>query len=361
MDEKLRVGILGATGFVGQRLVTLLADHPYFQIAVVGASEKSAGKTYKEAVQGRWKLETPMPGNIENLPVKNINQVEEISAAVDLVFCAVDMPADRIRDIEERYAKAETPVISNNSAHRMTPDVPALIPEINARHLEIIPVQRKRLGCKKGFIVTKPNCSIQCYVPPIDALMEFQPTKILACTYQAISGAGKTFADWPEMVDNCIPFIKGEENKSEQEPLKIWGEIKGDKIIHASSPLITTQCIRVPVKDGHLAAVFVSFAKKPDRETILQRWQSYKGKPQILGLPSAPKQFVTYFEEDNRPQTRSDRMLENGMGVSVGRLREDTLFDYKFVCLSHNTLRGAAGGSVLTAELLKAEGYLDRK
>lgn len=361
MSQKLRAGILGGTGFVGQRLVTLLADHPDFEITVIAASEKSAGKTYAQAVAGRWKMEDPLPKNAENYLVKNIDQVEEISSEVDFVFCAVDMPAAEIREIEERYARTETPVVSNNSAHRMTADVPALIPEINPQHLDVIADQRKRLGTKKGFIVAKPNCSIQCYVPPISALLDFQPTKILACTYQAISGAGKRFSDWPEMVDNCIPFIKGEEKKSEEEPLKIWGHIENGQIIHASSPVITTQCIRVPVTEGHLAAVFVSFANKPDRETILERWQSYQGKPQLLKLHSAPKQFLTYFEEDDRPQTKTERMLEKGMAVSVGRLRPDTLFDYKFVCLSHNTLRGAAGGSVLTAELLKAEGYLEHK
>lgn len=361
MNQKLRAGILGGTGFVGQRLVTLLADHPDFEISVIAASEKSAGKTYGQAVEGRWKMESPLPENAKSFLVRNIDQVDEISRDVDFVFCAVDMPKAEIQAIEERYARTETPVVSNNSAHRMTPDVPAMIPELNPQHLAVIADQRRRLGTKKGFIVAKPNCSIQCYVPPIHALLEFQPTQILACTYQAISGAGKRFSDWPEMVDNCIPFIKGEEQKSEEEPLKIWGQVVNGQIVHAASPLITTQCIRVPVTEGHLAAVFVSFAKKPDMDTILERWQSFRGRPQELNLHSAPQQFITYFAEDNRPQTREDRDLEKGMAVSVGRLRPDTLFDYKFVCLSHNTLRGAAGGSVLTAELLKAEGYLTRK
>lgn len=361
MEKKLNVGILGGTGFVGQRLITLLYDHPYFQIAVIAASEHSAGKTYAEAVEGKWKMSNPMPDSVKNMVVKNVNQVEEISNEVDFVFCAVDMPKDQIKEIEEKYAKAETPVVSNNSAHRHTPDVPMVIPEINAHHFAIIEKQQQRLRTKNGFIVVKPNCSIQSYVPAIHPLMDYKPRKILACTYQAISGAGKTFADWPEMVDNIIPYIGGEEAKSEKEPLKIWGEIDGNVIKDTEDLAIAAQCIRVPVSEGHLAAVFVSFDKKPSKETIIELWKNYKSKPQELNLPNAPKQFLTYFEEDNRPQTGLDRDLEKGMGISVGRLREDILFDYKFVCLSHNTLRGAAGGSVLTAELLKAEGYLKAK
>jgi aspartate-semialdehyde dehydrogenase len=358
MGQKLRAAILGGTGFVGQRLATLLENHPYFEVTVIGASENSVGKTYYEAVKDRWKLTSSIPEKFKNIIVKNINQVDEISSQVDFVFCAVNMPANEILDIEERYARAEIPVVSNNSANRNTPDVPVIIPEINPHHLEIIDSQRRRLGTKRGFIVAKPNCSIQSYVPAINALKEFKPAKILACTYQAISGSGKIFSDWPEMIDNVIPYIGGEEQKSEQEPLKVWGHIDGDRIVNSTAPVISSQCIRVPVLDGHMAAVFVSFEKKPLREEILELWNNYKGKPQLLELPTAPKQFLTFFNEDNRPQTRLDRDIEMGMGITLGRLREDTLFDYKFVCLSHNTLRGAAGGSVLTAELLKAEGYL---
>ncbi|WP_027626597.1 aspartate-semialdehyde dehydrogenase [Clostridium lundense] len=358
MNKKLKVGILGGTGFVGQRLVTLLENHPYFEIVVIGASKNSAGKTYYEAVKDRWKLDLPIPENVKNIVIKDIYEIEEISSKVDFVFCAVNMPKDEIRKIEELYAKAEVPVVSNNSAHRWTPDVPVVIPEINHEHLKLIENQRKRLGTKRGFIVAKPNCSIQSYVPAINALMEFKPKKILVCTYQAISGSGKIFSDWPEINDNIIPFISGEEEKSENEPLKVWGHIEDSKIVNAVEPIITSQCIRVPVSDGHLAAVFVSFEAKPSKEAILKLWKEYSSKPQLLNLPSAPKQFLTYFEEADRPQTKLDRDIENGMGITVGRLREDNLFDYKFVCLSHNTLRGAAGGSVLTAELLKEEGYL---
>lgn len=361
MNKKLKVGVLGATGFVGQRLVTLLHDHPFFEISVVAASERSSGKLYEDAVSGKWKLGEPIPENVKAMQVKNLHNVEEVCKDVDFVFCAVDMPAAEIRDLEERYAKAETPVVSNNSAHRGTADVPVVIPEVNPEQLSIIEKQRQRLGTSKGFIVAKPNCSIQCYVPAINALMDFQPTVMSVCTYQAISGSGKTFADWPEMVDNVIPFISGEEEKSEQEPLKVWGNIDGGRIIKAASPLISAQCIRVPAAEGHMAAVSVSFAHKPDRDIILRRWSEYRGKPQLLQLPSAPKQFLNYYEEENRPQTRLDRDLENGMGISIGRLREDTIFDYKFVCLSHNTLRGASGGSVLTAELLMQEGYITAK
>ena len=359
--SKLKVGILGGTGFVGQRFITLLENHPYFEIVVIAASGRSSGKTYEAAVNGRWKLNIPMPEGVKNFIVKDVNQIEEIGNEVDFVFCAVDMPKNEIKELEEKYAKAEIPVISNNSAHRMTSDVPMVIPEINSDHFSIIKEQKKRLGTKRGFIAVKPNCSIQSYVPALSALKEFGPNKVVVSTYQAISGAGKTFKDWPDMTDNVIPYIGGEEEKSEQEPLKVWGEIVDGKIIPATKPLISTQCIRVSVSDGHLATVFVSFDSKPSKEQILKLWKEYKGRPQELSLPSAPGQFLTYFEEDNRPQTGLDRDIEKGMGIAIGRLREDTIFDYKFVCLSHNTIRGAAGGAVLTAELLKAEGYLTAK
>lgn len=361
MSKKLKAGILGATGFVGQRLVTLLHDHPYFDIKVIAASERSAGKSYIDAINGKWKLTESIPDSVKSMTVKNLHNVCEITDEVDFVFCAVDMPKDEIKEIEERYAKAETPVISNNSANRFTPDVPVIIPEVNPEHLAILEKQKQRLGTRRGFIVAKPNCSIQSYVPAINALMDFKPSVISVCTYQAISGAGKTFADWPEMIDNVIPFISGEEEKSEQEPLKVWGYIEGSEIRKAVEPQITAQCIRVPAAEGHLAAVSVSFKNKPSVETIIECWKNYKGKPQLLNLPNAPKQFLTYFNEDNRPQTKLDRNIEKGMGISIGRLREDSIFDHKFVCLSHNTLRGAAGGSVLTAELLAAEGYIAAK
>lgn len=359
MNKKLRVGILGATGFVGQRLVTLLHDHPFFQISILAASKSSKGKSYYDAIKNRWKLENEIPERVKSMLVKDLHDIDEIKHEVDLVFCAVNMPKDEIRELEEAYAKAEIPVISNNSAHRGTSDVPVIIPEINPEHLEILKEQKKRLGTKRGFIVAKPNCSIQSYVPAINALMKFNPTKILVSTYQAISGSGKIFSDWPEIIDNVIPFIGGEEEKSELEPLKLWGHIEGNKIVNSAEPIISAQCIRVPVSDGHLATVSVSFEHKPSKEQIIELWKEYKGEPQLLDLPNAPKQFLTYFEEDNRPQTKLDRDLEKGMGISIGRLREDNLFQYKFVCLSHNTLRGAAGGSVLTAELLKAKGFLD--
>ena len=358
MENKVRVGVLGATGFVGQRLVTLLDSHPYFDVTVLGASPRSAGKTYQEVAGGKWKLSTPMPDYVKNIVVRDLHDIDGIKDDVDFVFCAVDMKKDEIKAIEEAYAKAEVPVVSNNSANRMTKDVPVVVPEINADHLEIIKAQRKRLGTKKGFIIAKPNCSIQSYVPPLTALLEFKPTKILVSTYQAISGAGKTFKDWPEMNDNVIPFIGGEEEKSEVEPLKVWGKVEGDEIKLVNDIIITSQCIRVPVSDGHLATVFVSFEKKPTREQILEKWANYKTVPQELGLPLAPQEFIKYFDEDNRPQTNLDRNRENGMSISVGRLREDSIFDYKFVGLSHNTLRGAAGGAVLMAELLYKKGYL---
>ena len=358
MEKKLRVGILGATGMVGQRFISLLEDHPWFQVVTVAASARSAGKTYEEAVGDRWKMTSPMPEAVKKLVVMNVAEVEKVASTVDFVFSAVDMTKDEIRAIEEAYAKTETPVVSNNSAHRWTPDVPMVIPELNPEHLRVIETQRMRLGTRRGFIAVKPNCSIQSYVPALHPLREFGVKKVLACTYQAISGAGKTFETWPEMVDNVIPFISGEEEKSEKEPMKIWGTVEGDEIKLASSPSITTQCIRVPVTDGHLAAVFVRFDHKPSKEEILRRWKEFAGEPQRLNLPSAPKQFLTYFEEDNMPQTRLNRDQEHGMGVSIGRLREDSQYDYKFVCLSHNTIRGAAGGAVLMAELLAENGYL---
>lgn len=358
---KLRVGILGATGMVGQRFISLLENHPWFEVTTVAASPRSAGKTYEEAVGGRWKMTTPMPEAVKKLIVLNVNEVEKVASQVDFVFSAVDMTKDEIKAIEEAYAKTETPVVSNNSAHRWTPDVPMVVPELNPEHLEVIASQKERLGTKKGFIVVKPNCSIQSYTPMLHALKEFEPTVVVATTYQAISGAGKTFAEWPEMVDNVIPYIGGEEEKSEQEPLRIWGKVEDGVIKKAEGPVITCQCIRVPVSDGHTAAVFVSFKKKPTKEQILKAWKEFKGLPQELNLPSAPEQFITYFEEDNRPQAKLDRDKEKGMGVFAGRLREDTVYDYKFVGLSHNTKRGAAGGAVLIAELLKAQGYITAK
>lgn len=358
--KKYNVGIIGATGMVGQRFATLLENHPWFEVKALAASARSAGKTYEEAVGSRWMMATPMPAKMAQMVVFNASRdVDKIASMVDFVFCAVDMKKDEIRALEETYAKAECPVMSNNSANRGTPDVPMIIPEINADHAEIIHAQRKRLGTKRGFISVKSNCSLQSYVPAINPLMDLGVTKVLACTYQAISGAGKTFETFPDIIDNVIPFIGGEEEKSEQEPLKIWGHIENGQIVNASSPSITSQCLRVPVSDGHTAAVFASFEKKVSLEEIIQRWETYKGVPQELNLPSAPKQFLHYFREDNRPQSKLDRNLENGMAVSIGRLRPDTQYDIKFVCLSHNTLRGAAGGAVLMAELLCAKGYLD--
>lgn len=361
MKQQYNVGIIGATGMVGQRFATLLENHPWFKVVVLAASPRSAGKTYEEAVGKKWVMTTPIPEEMKNIVVMDATaDIDKIAEKVDFVFCAVDMKKDEIKALEEKYAKAEVPVVSNNSANRFTPDVPMVVPEINASHLEIIDAQRKRLGTKKGFIAVKSNCSIQSYVPALSPLKDkFGIKQVLACTYQAISGAGKTFETWPDMVDNLIPYIGGEEEKSEQEPLKVWGTIKNGEIVKADSPLITTQCLRVPVSDGHTAAVFVTFDKKPTKEEILQTWAEFKGEPQDLELPHAPKQFIHYFEEDNRPQAKLDRMLEGGMAVSVGRLREDTMFDYKFVCLSHNTLRGAAGGGVLLAELLAKKGYFD--
>ena len=361
MSEKLRVGILGGTGMVGQRFISLLEDHPWFEVTTIAASPRSAGKTYEDAVGGRWKMKTPMPEKVKNIVVMNVNEVEKVAAEVDFVFSAVDMSKDEIKAIEEAYAKTETPVVSNNSAHRWTPDVPMVVPEINTEHFEVIEAQRKRLGTTKGFVAVKPNCSIQSYAPVLTAWMEYEPYEVVATTYQAISGAGKTFQDWPEMVENVIPYIGGEEEKSEKEPLRIWGKVEGGVIVPAESPVITCQCIRVPVLDGHTAAVFVKFRKKPTKEELIEKLRNFSGEPQRLELPSAPKQFIQYLEEDNRPQVKTDVDYEKGMGVSVGRLREDTVYDWKFIGLSHNTVRGAAGGAVLCAEMLKAKGYITKK
>ena len=360
--KQYKVGIIGGTGMVGQRFITLMENHPWFQLTAIAASSRSSGKPYEEAVAGRWALDIPMPEEAKKLVVLDADaDAEKLAEAVDFCFCAVDMKKDEIRALEEKYAKLECPIVSNNSAHRWTEDVPMVVPEINAEHIEVIEAQRKRLGTKRGFIAVKPNCSIQAYVPALNALREFEPYEVVATTYQAISGAGKTFNEWPEMIDNIIPFIGGEEEKSEQEPLKIWGSIENGEIVKAKDPVITTQCIRVPVTDGHTAAVFVKFRKKPTKEQILDAWKNYKGIPQQYELPSAPKQFITYFEEENRPQAALDRDIEGGMGVSAGRLREDTVYDYKFVGLAHNTLRGAAGGAVLEAETLVALGYITAK
>ena len=360
MEKQYKVGIVGATGMVGQRFVTLLENHPWFKLTVLAASGRSAGKTYEEAVGPRWAMTSPMPESVKKMVVLDASKVEEVASQVDFIFCAVNMPKDEIKALEEAYAKAECPVVSNNSANRFTPDVPMVVPEINADHIEIIPAQRKRLGTKRGFIAVKSNCSLQSYVPALHPLMkDYGVTKCLVCTYQAISGAGKTFETFPDILDNVIPYIGGEEEKSEQEPLKLWGHIDGDKIVPATAPSITAQCLRVPVSDGHMGAVFVSFDKKPTKEEILKTWKEFHGPAQDLDLPSAPKQVLHYFEEDDRPQPKLDRMIENGMAVSIGRLREDTQYDYKFVCLSHNTLRGAAGGAVLLAELLAVKGYFD--
>lgn len=361
MEKKLKVGVLGATGMVGQRFISLLENHPWYEVVTVAASPRSAGKTYEEAVGGRWKMTTPMPEAVKKLVVMNVNEVEKVAASVDFVFSAVYMSKDEIKAIEEAYAKTETPVVSNNSAHRWTPDVPMVVPEVNPEHFQVIEFQKKRLGTTRGFIAVKPNCSIQSYAPALTAWKEFEPYEVVATTYQAISGAGKTFQDWPEMEGNIIPYIGGEEEKSEQEPLRIWGKIEDGVIVKAAEPVITCQCIRVPVLNGHTAAVFVKFRKKPTKEELIDRLVSFKGLPQELELPSAPKQFIQYLEEDNRPQVSLDVDFENGMGISVGRLREDTVYDYKFVGLSHNTVRGAAGGAVLCAELLTAQGYIAAK
>ena len=365
MDKKLRVGILGGTGMVGQRFISLLENHPWFEVTTIAASPRSAGKTYEEAIGGRWKMTTPMPEAVKKIIVQDVSDVKNVASSVDFVFSAVDMTKDEIKKIEEEYAKTETPVVSNNSAHRWTPDVPMVVPELNPEHLEVIESQKKRLGTTRGFIAVKPNCSIQSYTPALHALKKagYEPKTVVATTYQAISGAGKNFKDWPEMEHNIIPSMGGEEEKSEQEPLRIWGHIENGEIVKAEGPVITTQCIRVPVLDGHTAAVFVTFeeGKKPSKEEIIKVWREYSGVPQELKLPSAPEHFIQYLEDDNRPQVALDVNYENGFGVSMGRLREDTVFDYKFVGLSHNTVRGAAGGAVLTAELLTAKKYITAK
>ena len=359
MAEKLRAGIIGATGMVGQRFVTLLADHPYFEISALLASSRSAGRKYSEAVGERWKMSAPIPEKIAKMTVLDAADIDSAAKLCDVVFCAVDMKKDEIVKMEEAYAKAELPVISNNSANRWTPDVPMVVPEINSDHLKVIEAQRARLGTKRGFIAVKPNCSIQSYVPMLTPLLKYGIREVVATTYQAISGAGKNFSDWPEMIDNVIPFISGEEEKSEREPLRIWGKVENGEIVPAAAPLITTQCVRVPVTDGHTAAVFVRFENKPSAEQIIEDWKNFRGVPQELELPSAPAHFITYYDDPTRPQIKLDRDIYGGMGITAGRLRPDTLFDYKFIGMSHNTLRGAAGGAVLNAELLYRLGYLD--
>lgn len=361
MDKKLRVGIIGATGYVGQRFITLLENHPWFEVVALCASPRSAGKPFEEACEGRWKIDLPMPEYVKKMVVYSTDDIEAFCNEVDFTFCAVDMKKDEIRALEEKIAKLETPVISNNSANRWTEDVPMIIPEVNADHAELIEAQKKRLGTTRGFIAVKPNCSIQSYVPALTPLLSYGIEKISVCTYQAISGAGKTFDTWPEMVGNLIPYIGGEEEKSEKEPLKVWGKVAGDHIELASEPVISAQCYRVAVQEGHTAAVSVSFKNKPSMEDMIKAWNEFEGEAQKLDLPHAPKKFLQYIEEDNRPQPKLDAMYENGMGVSIARLREDNIFDYKFACLSHNTLRGAAGGGLLTAELLCKKGYLTAK
>ena len=361
MEKKFKVGVLGGTGMVGQRFISLMEDHPWFEVVCIAASSRSAGKTYEEAVGDKWKLEKPMPEKVKKIIVKNINDIEEVASCVDFVFSAVNMSKDEIKKIEEEYAKSETPVVSNNSAHRWTEDVPMVVPEINPHHFEIIDYQKKRLGTKRGFIAVKPNCSIQSYAPALYAWREFEPYEVVVSTYQAISGSGKTFREWPEMIENIIPFISGEEEKSEQEPLRIFGSVEDGKIVKAKEPVITSQCIRVPVLNGHTASVFVKFRKKASKEELIEKLVNFSGLPQEMDLPSAPKQFIRYMEEDDRPQVKLDVDYERGMGVSIGRLREDTVYDWKFVGLSHNTLRGAAGGAVLCAEALVAKGYITQK
>jgi aspartate-semialdehyde dehydrogenase len=365
INQKINAGIIGATGMVGQRFITLLSDHPYFNISVLAASPKSAGKKYSETVEGRWKMSEPIPEQVKDMMVFDAAEVEKISSMCDFVFSAVDIPKEEVIELEEAYAKSETPVVSNDKANRGTPDVPMFIPEINGAHANVIEAQKRRLGTKTGFIAVNPNCSIQSYVPMLTPLLKFGLKEVAVSTYQAISGASKTLNEMPEIIDNIIPYIGGgEEEKSANEPIKIWGTVKDGAIVNAAGPIITSQCVRVPVTDGHLASVFIKFAdknNKPSKEEILKLWREFKGEPQELNLPSAPKQFIHYFEEDNRPQTKLDRDLENGMAISAGRLREDTLFDYKFIGLSHNTLRGAAGGGVLSAEFLYRKGYIIKK
>ena len=361
MSEKLRVGILGGTGMVGQRFIALLENHPWFEVTTIAASPRSEGLTYEEAVTGRWKMDTPIPEAVKSIRIMNVNEVEKVASTVDFVFSAVDMTKDEIKAIEEAYAKTETPVVSNNSAHRWTPDVPMVIPEINPEHFEVIEYQKKRLGTSRGFIAVKPNCSIQSYVPALEAWKEFEPYECVITTYQAISGAGKDFKSWPEMIENIIPYIGGEEEKSEQEPLKIGGKIQEGVIVKADEPKITCQCLRVPVLNGHTAAAFVKFRKKPTKEQLIEKLESYRGFPQEAKLPMAPEQFIKYFEEDDRPQVKADVDRDKGMGISIGRIREDSIYDYKFVGLSHNTIRGAAGGAILCAETLTAKGYIGGK
>ena len=361
MSEKLNVGILGGTGMVGQRFISLLDNHPWFEVVTIAASERSAGKPYSEAVGDKWKMDTPMPEAVKNIVVMDLHDVEKVASTVDFVFSAVDMTKEEIQKIEEEYAKTETPVVSNNSAHRWTPDVPMVIPEINPEHFDVIKDQMKRLGTTRGFIAVKPNCSIQSYTPALSAWKEFEPYEVVATTYQAISGSGKTFKEWPEMIENIIPYIGGEEEKSEQEPLRIFGYIENGVIVKAEEPKITCQCVRVPVLNGHTAAVFVKFRNKPTKEQLIEKLVEFKGMPQEQNLPSAPKQFIKYMEEDNRPQVVLDVDYEKGMGVTIGRIREDSIYDFKFIGLSHNTVRGAAGGAVLCAEALKAKGYINKK
>lgn len=361
MSEKLKVGILGGTGMVGQRFIALLENHPWFEVTTIAASARSEGTAYKDAVEGRWKMDTPIPETVKDIKIMNVNDVQKVASQVDFVFSAVDMTKEEIKAIEEEYAKTETPVVSNNSAHRWTPDVPMVIPEINPEHFAVIEHQKKRLGTTRGFIAVKPNCSIQSYVPALNAWKEFEPYECVITTYQAISGAGKNFESWPEMVENIIPFISGEEEKSEQEPLRIWGKLENGVIVKAEEPKITCQCLRVPVLNGHTAAAFVKFRKNPTKEQLIEKLESYKGFPQEEKLPMAPEQFIRYFEEDNRPQVKADVDRDKGMGISIGRLREDTVYDWKFVGLSHNTVRGAAGGAILCAETLKAKGFITKK
>ncbi len=361
MDKKFKVGVIGATGYVGQRFVSLLANHPWFEVAAVAASPRSAGKSYRDAVVSRWKIDQELPANIADLVVMSADDVESLCEQVDFVFCAVDMKKDDIRALEDRIAKLETPVVSNNSAHRWTPDVPVIIPEVNPDHSELINIQRKRLGTSRGFVACKPNCSIQSYVPALTPLMDFAPQMLNVCTYQAISGAGKTFEDWPEIVGNMVPYIGGEEEKSEQEPRRIWGKLSTSDVALADLPFISAQCYRIPVQEGHTAAVSIKFGNKPTQDEILDCWKNFTGIPQQAGLPSAPTPFLTYFEENDRPQPLLDAMVGKGMGVAIGRLREDNIFDYKFTCLSHNTIRGAAGGAILMAELLVHQGYISHK
>ena len=361
MSKKMKVGVLGATGMVGQRFLALLENHPWYDVTLLAASANSAGQPYRDAVKGRWALKSAIPEKVAGLVVQNASDVDKIAGQVDFVFCAVDMTKEETAKLEEDYARRETPVVSNNSAHRGTPDVPMMIPEVNLEHAAIVEAQRRRLGTRRGFIAVKPNCSLQSYVPAIHPLMKFGPKRIAVCTYQAISGAGKTFDSWPEMVDNLIPFIKGEEEKSEKEPMKIWGSMREGKIVAAAEPVITAQCVRVPASDGHMAAAFVQFERKPSREEAIALWKEWVPRPQQKGLPSAPKPFLTYFEDESRPQTKIDRDIGNGMGVAIGRLRPDALFDYRFISLSHNTVRGAAGGAILTAELLTSDGYIQAK